>query len=230
MLLEIINSENLKLLGEIIFKTLLCILLVGWIGYNREKKGMVVGIRTHVLVGLAGLLIQLTSLEYYRINGGNNDVFRLAGQYVSGIGFLGAGTILKDKRSVKGLTTAASIFLVACIGLAVGAGVYASAIIITLTAYVFLIDLFKIRRLVTINRNSYVFFNVEIEGIKTFAIDKIKDTIKNLGIDILTIEAKKIEYNKFKIKLKLVIDDELDINEILAEVISIEEVSKAEVI
>lgn len=230
MLLEIINSENLKLLGEIIFKTLLCILLVGWIGYNREKKGMVVGIRTHVLVGLAGLLIQLTSLEYYRINGGNNDVFRLAGQYVSGIGFLGAGTILKDKRSVKGLTTAASIFLVACIGLAVGAGVYASAIIITLTAYVFLIDLFKIRRLVTINRNSYVFFNVEVEGIKTFAIDKIKDTIKNLGIDILTIEAKKIEYNKFKIKLKLVIDDELDINEILAEVISIEEVSKAEVI
>lgn len=191
---------------------------------------MVVGIRTHVLVGLAGLLIQLTSLEYYRINGGNNDVFRLAGQYVSGIGFLGAGTILKDKRSVKGLTTAASIFLVECIGLAVGAGVYASAIIITLTAYVFLIDLFKIRRLVTINRNSYVFFNVEVEGIKTFAIDKIKDTIKNLGIDILTIEAKKIEYNKFKIKLKLVIDDELDINEILAEVISIEEVSKAEVI
>ena len=191
---------------------------------------MVVGIRTHVFVGLAGLLIQLTSLEYYRINGGNNDVFRLAGQYVSGIGFLGAGTILKDKRSVKGLTTAASIFLVACIGLAVGAGVYASAIIITLTAYVFLIDLFKIRRLVTINRNSYVFFNVEVEGIKTFAIDKIKDTIKNLGIDILTIEAKKIEYNKFKIKLKLVIDDELDINEILAEVISIEEVSKAEVI
>lgn len=191
---------------------------------------MVVGIRTHVLVGLAGLLIQLTSLEYYRINGGNNDVFRLAGQYVSGIGFLGAGTILKDKRSVKGLTTAASIFLVACIGLAVGAGVYASAIIITLTAYVFLIDLFKIRRLVTINRNSYVFFNVEVKGIKTFAIDKIKDTIKNLGIDILTIEAKKIEYNKFKIKLKLVIDDELDINEILAEVISIEEVSKAEVI
>ena len=191
---------------------------------------MVVGIRTHVFVGLAGLLIQLTSLEYYRINGGNNDVFRLAGQYVSGIGFLGAGTILKDKRSVKGLTTAASIFLVACIGLAVGAGVYASAIIITLTAYVFLIDLFKIRRLVTINRNSYVFFNVEVKGIKTFAIDKIKDTIKNLGIDILTIEAKKIEYNKFKIKLKLVIDDELDINEILAEVISIEEVSKAEVI
>ena len=230
MLLEIITSEILKLLCEIIFNTLLCILLVGWIGYNREKKGMVVGIRTHVLVGLAGLLIQLTSLEYYRINGGNNDVFRLAGQYVSGIGFLGAGTILKDKRSVKGLTTAASIFLVACIGLAVGAGVYASAIIITLTAYVFLIDLFKIRRLVTINRNSYVFFNVEVKGIKTFAIDKIKDTIKNLGIDILTIEAKKIEYNKFKIKLKLVIDDELDINEILAEVISIEEVSKAEVI
>ena len=49
---------------------------------------MVVGIRTHVMVGLVGLLIQITSLEYYRINGGDNDVFRLAGQYISGIGFL----------------------------------------------------------------------------------------------------------------------------------------------
>ena len=109
MLKEIIGSVNIKVILEIIFKTLLCIVLVGAIGYNREKKGMVVGIRTHVLVGMVGLLIQITSLEYYRINGGNNDVFRLAGQYISGIGFLGAGTILKDKRSVKGLTTAASI-------------------------------------------------------------------------------------------------------------------------
>ena len=111
MIREFINSETFKVSAVIIFKIIVCVILVGAIGYNREKKGMVVGIRTHVMVGLVGLLIQITSLEYYRINGGDNDVFRLAGQYISGIGFLGAGTILKDKRSVKGLTTAASIAL-----------------------------------------------------------------------------------------------------------------------
>ena len=111
MIQEVFKNLDVKIIMEIIFKTVLCVALVGFIGYNREKKGMVVGIRTHVVVGLAGLLIQLTSLEYYRLNGGNNDVFRLAGQYISGIGFLGAGTILKDKRSVKGLTTAASILV-----------------------------------------------------------------------------------------------------------------------
>ena len=160
MLKEIIGSVNIKVILEIIFKTLLCIVLVGAIGYNREKKGMVVGIRTHVLVGMVGLLIQITSLEYYRINGGNNDLFRLAGQYISGIGFLGAGTILKDKRSVKGLTTAASICLAACIGLAVGSGVYLGAVIITIASYIFLTDIFRLEKIKSIKRNSHVFIAV----------------------------------------------------------------------
>ena len=111
MISNFFSNETFRISAVIMFKIVLCIILTGAIGYNREKKGMVVGIRTHVMVGLVGLLIQITSLEYYRINGGDNDVFRLAGQYISGIGFLGAGTILKDKRSVKGLTTAASIAL-----------------------------------------------------------------------------------------------------------------------
>ena len=140
MIREFINSEIFRISAVIIFKIIICVILVGAIGYNREKKGMVVGISTHVMVGLVGLLIQITSLEYYRINGGDNDVFRLAGQYISGIGFLGAGTILKDKRSVKGLTTAASICLAAIIGLAVGTGIYLASIVVTLVAYAFLND------------------------------------------------------------------------------------------
>ena len=124
MINNFFSNETFRISAVIMFKIVLCIILTGAIGYNREKKGMVVGIRTHVLVGLVGLLIQITSLEYYRINGGDNDVFRLAGQYISGIGFLGAGTILKDKRSVKGLTTAASICFAARIGRAVGTGIY----------------------------------------------------------------------------------------------------------
>ena len=215
---------------EIIFKTFLCVVLVGAIGYNREKKGMVVGIRTHVLVGMVGLLIQITSLEYYRINGGNNDVFRLAGQYISGIGFLGAGTILKDKRSVKGLTTAASICLAACIGLAVGSGVYLGAVIITVVSYIFLTDIFRLKKIMSIKRNSYVFIEVELTGDTAVSMEKVRNGLKIAGVCIVSIETRKVSIDKAKIILKLNVDDEVDINDILSEITYIDEVSKVEFI
>ena len=230
MLKEIIESVSIKVVLEIIFKTFLCVVLVGAIGYNREKKGMVVGIRTHVLVGMVGLLIQITSLEYYRINGGNNDVFRLAGQYISGIGFLGAGTILKDKRSVKGLTTAASIWLAACIGLAVGSGVYLGAVIITVVSYIFLTDIFRLKKIMSIKRNSYVFIEVELTGDTVVSMEKVRDGLKIAGVCIVSIETRKVSIDKAKIILKLNVDDEVDINDILSEITYIDEVSKVEFI
>ena len=230
MLKEIIESVSIKVVLEIIFKTFLCVVLVGAIGYNREKKGMVVGIRTHVLVGMVGLLIQITSLEYYRINGGNNDVFRLAGQYISGIGFLGAGTILKDKRSVKGLTTAASICLAACIGLAVGAGVYLGAVIITVVSYIFLTDIFRLKKIMSIKRNSYVFIEVELTGDTAVSMEKVRNGLKIAGVCIVSIETRKVSIDKAKIILKLNVDDEVDINDILSEITYIDEVSKVEFI
>ena len=230
MLKEIIESVSIKVVLEIIFKTFLCVVLVGAIGYNREKKGMVVGIRTHVLVGMVGLLIQITSLEYYRINGGNNDVFRLAGQYISGIGFLGAGTILKDKRSVKGLTTAASICLAACIGLAVGSGVYLGAVIITVVSYIFLSYIFRLKKIMSIKRNSYVFIEVELTGDTAVSMEKVRDGLKIAGVCIVSIETRKVSIDKAKIILKLNVDDEVDINDILSEITYIDEVSKVEFI
>lgn len=230
MLKEIIESVSIKVVLEIIFKTFLCVVLVGAIGYNREKKGMVVGIRTHVLVGMVGLLIQITSLEYYRINGGNNDVFRLSGQYISGIGFLGAGTILKDKRSVKGLTTAASICLAACIGLAVGSGVYLGAVIITVVSYIFLTDIFRLKKIMSIKRNSYVFIEVELTGDTAVSMEKVRDGLKIAGVCIVSIETRKVSIDKAKIILKLNVDDEVDINDILSEITYIDEVSKVEFI
>ena len=218
MLKEIIESVSIKVVLEIIFKTFLCVVLVGAIGYNREKKGMV------------GLLIQITSLEYYRINGGNNDVFRLAGQYISGIGFLGAGTILKDKRSVKGLTTAASICLAACIGLAVGSGVYLGAVIITVVSYIFLTDIFRLKKIMSIKRNSYVFIEVELTGDTAVSMEKVRDGLKIAGVCIVSIETRKVSIDKAKIILKLNVDDEVDINDILSEITYIDEVSKVEFI
>ncbi|MDO5779747.1 MAG: MgtC/SapB family protein [Clostridium sp.] len=231
MISEFVNSEMFKVSAVIVFKIIVCVILVGAIGYNREKKGMVVGIRTHVMVGLVGLLIQITSLEYYRINGGDNDVFRLAGQYISGIGFLGAGTILKDKRSVKGLTTAASICLVAIIGLAVGSGIYLASILVTLVAYAFLNDIFRIKNLITISRNSHAHIEVRISENISPTVEVIKDMIRSAGGDIVSIEMQKRSNGEgVRLRFKINLDDELDISDILADIMCINEVEKVDLI
>ena len=231
MISEFVNSEMFKVSAVIVFKIIICVILVGAIGYNREKKGMVVGIRTHVMVGLVGLLIQITSLEYYRINGGDNDVFRLAGQYISGIGFLGAGTILKDKRSVKGLTTAASICLVAIIGLAVGSGIYLASILVTLVAYAFLNDIFRIKNLITISRNSHAHIEVRISENISPTVEVIKYMIRSAGGDIVSIEMQKRSNGEgVRLRFKINLDDELDISDILTDIMCINEVEKVDLI
>ena len=230
MINNFFSNETFRISAVIMFKIVLCIILTGAIGYNREKKGMVVGIRTHVMVGLVGLLIQITSLEYYRINGGDNDVFRLAGQYISGIGFLGAGTILKDKRSVKGLTTAASICFAAIIGLAVGTGIYIPSSVVTLVAYAFLNDIFKIKNLVSESRNLHAHIEVGINGNIASTVEAIKDMIRGVG-GIVSIEIqKKSNSDGVRVRFKINIDDELDISDILTEIMIISEVDKVELI
>lgn len=230
MIENLISSENFKISMEIALKIVLCVVLVGAIGYNREKKGMVVGIRTHVMVGLVGLLIQLTSLEYYRANGGANDVFRLAGQYISGIGFLGAGTILKDKRSIKGLTTAASICLAAIIGLAIGSGIYIPSIVITIIAYAFLNDVFKIKKIITIKKNSHAHIEVGIISNIATSVESIKEMIRSSGADVVSIEMRKEAGERAKLRFKINLDDELDISDVLTDIVSIDEVYKVELI
>lgn len=101
---------------------LLSVLLSGLVGFERQWRGQPAGLRTHILVAIGSTLITITSVEF-GIGGaaGRGDAARIAAQIVSGIGFLGAGAILRDGTTVHGLTTAASIWAVAAIGIAVGA-------------------------------------------------------------------------------------------------------------
>jgi len=114
----------------------LAILLGGLIGLERELHGHPAGLRTHILVCLGSTLLTLTSITISAQMGG--DPARIAAQIVAGIGFLGAGAILRDRASVKGLTTAASIWTTAAIGIAIGAGKSAvSLAVITALAALF---------------------------------------------------------------------------------------------
>jgi len=110
------------------------------IGLEREQHGRPAGLRTHILVSLGSCLVMLISL--YGFTGiQSRDPARLAAQVVSGIGFLGAGTILREGTSVRGLTTAASLWVVAGIGLAVGSGFYLAAGVTTIIAVLVLVFL-----------------------------------------------------------------------------------------
>lgn len=123
---------------ELLLRLVLSCILGGIIGYERQSRRKSAGLRTNVLVCLGSCLIMVMSVEMYQeVEGKTNaDPARLAAQVVSGIGFLGAGAIMKEGLSVTGLTTAACLWVVAGVGLAVGAGFYAGALISTALVFV----------------------------------------------------------------------------------------------
>lgn len=141
---------------ESILRLLLASVLGGVIGFEREMHGRAAGFRTHLLVSLGSCLFVITSIHFYELYGNFStsgppgvDPGRVAAQVVTGIGFLGAGAIIRDKASIRGLTTAACLWIAAAIGLACGAGLYFIAPLVTLFAVVSLLSLKKIENWLT---------------------------------------------------------------------------------
>lgn len=124
-------------------RLMLACLLGGVIGYEREQTHRPAGFRTHILVCVGSALVMVTSEYLFRKYSGivNMDPARLGAQVISGIGFLGAGTIMREGFNVKGLTTAASLWTVCCVGLAAGSGYYEGAVLATLIVFLTLITL-----------------------------------------------------------------------------------------
>ena len=123
---------------DVAARLVIATLAAGLIGLERERAEMSAGLRTHALVGLGAALLMIASAYGFSdILGAPNvvlDPSRIAAQVVSGVGFLGAGTILVQQQTVRGLTTAASIWAVAAIGLAIGGGLYFPALVATALA------------------------------------------------------------------------------------------------
>ncbi|HEY0296771.1 MAG TPA: MgtC/SapB family protein [Bordetella sp.] len=135
---------------ELICRLLLAALLGSVIGFERERLNWAAGLRTHMLVCVGSTLIMLVSLFGFSDVLGQKDVVldpsRVAAQVVSGIGFLGAGSILLRGEVVRGLTTAASLWSVAGVGLAVGGGMYVGAIGATVIVLIILAGIKPIER------------------------------------------------------------------------------------
>ncbi|MBR2877984.1 MAG: MgtC/SapB family protein, partial [Clostridia bacterium] len=111
-----------------VLRLLLAVLLGGIIGFERAERGREAGLRTHIMVCLGACLVMLTSEYIVNSLGMSTDVTRLGAQVISGIGFLGVGCIITGGDKIKGLTTAAGLWVTACIGLASGIGYYTAAV------------------------------------------------------------------------------------------------------
>lgn len=138
---------------EVVIRLMLAIIIGGAIGYEREFKNRPAGFRTHILVCIGATVISMIQiysmqdattmiLKNPALEGAlKSDIGRMGAQVISGIGFLGAGTIIHEKGSIKGLTTAASLWVVACVGLAIGMGYYILSVLSGISVVVVLVSL-----------------------------------------------------------------------------------------
>lgn len=173
-------------------------LLGAIIGIERETKHKAAGFRTHIIVSVGACLIMLTGIDGVgKLSGSEGwDALRIPAQVVSGIGFLGAGTILQTKDGVSGLTTAATLWLSAAIGLASGVGYYEGAIIATVICLITLVSLMGVSDFINkrVTKSYIMVFDTDSfdeddfldfasrEGVQVRKLDVIDEHIENESI------------------------------------------------
>ncbi|NLM76814.1 MAG: MgtC/SapB family protein [Ruminococcaceae bacterium] len=185
-------------------RLLVAALLGGVVGLEREIKKRAAGLRTHLLVSLGSALVMVTAeFMLIRYQGAVNiDPTRLGAQVISGIGFLGAGTIIKQGASIKGLTTAASLWAVACVGLAVGAGHYGAALFAVAVIYgaLVLLEKFEERRTGPTRINPE--FTIKLAN-RPGKLGEVASAIGETGANITNIEVESDDENYTVVKLRL---------------------------
>ncbi len=186
---------------SIILRICAAVVLGGLIGLEREWHGRPAGLRTHILVAVGSCLVMLVSMYGFTNMGMTTDPARLSAQVVSGIGFLGAGAIIRDKGGVTGITTASTIWLVGMIGLACGNGYYIGALAATIISLVTLVMLRVIERAISHHITSFeVIGNAEHPLLK-----EIVEICDQYNLLLTNIDAKVIEYGKIE-AIKLTAD------------------------
>ena len=224
MLQTIINQlldSEITTLGSI-FKMLLSLALGGAIGYERERKGQIAGVRTFGLSSMGATLAMILSIyvpqEYLGLK--NGDPARIAAQVITGIGFLGAGAIIQMKGSVRGLTTAAGIWMAAAIGMSVGVGMYVIAVVSTLLILATLILFERYERRINLVRETK-FLRIVVSGGMPDVVP-YKQLLKRHHIHLMD-EFADVDYRQNTATLSFVIllRDQCDYREFLDEIAAI---------
>ena len=186
--LNFLRGTNLDTLS-IVVRLVLAVVCGGVIGLERERKRRPAGFRTHILICLGAAMTTLTSQFISLELGLFTDLARLGAQVIAGIGFIGAGTIIVTKRrQVKGLTTAAGLWVSAIVGLCCGAGFFEGAVI---TTVIILIAELVFSRLEYFIISHARVSNIYVEYSSTEVLGKIIDTIKQADAFIIDLEISK---------------------------------------
>lgn len=193
--IEILSLEYFKEIGIAISLVIFC---GGLIGVERGNKRRPAGLRTHILVCMGAMTVSFMSMEmhdyYLAYYDQVLDPNRLGAQVISGIGFLGAGTIIKYGTNIKGLTTAATIWAVAIIGLAIGFGYYALSIIVSVSLWGVLLLFARIENFIARKRKVFevhvkLIDKRKVLGAINFLLAKYEIKILDLHIEKLDAEA-----------------------------------------
>lgn len=199
------------------YELLLRILLASFcgiiIGYERQANFKVAGVKTHMVVAFSGALIMIVSRYAFVNFRGTFDPGRIAAQFVTGVGFLGAGVIYKRHNNIQGLTTAAGILATASLGLAIGAGMYTVGILGTL---LFLLLRVIVQSMETFHSNiqETYYLEVEYEGNAQTALDVCKDK------KILSYRMKRLKQGRIGIEVTLIFPDEQSQNEWIQNIVN----------
>lgn len=171
---------------QILIRLLISTVLGAIIGFERERQNQPAGLRTHTILAVGSTLAMTLSINIamqFREVVPNGDPARLAAQVISGIGFLGAGAILRFGNNIRGLTTATSLWTLAIIGLAVGAGHYFSAVAATILLLIMLTLMDAVeKRFIKIHRTMNVIIEVED---RPNVLVEIRELIKDENTSII---------------------------------------------
>lgn len=181
-LLDYLHEVNLV---STIVRLLLAAVFGGVVGMERGRRRRAAGLRTHMLVSIGAALVMITN-QYITMGIPGADPTRLGAQVISGIGFLGVGTIIVDRQQqVRGLTTAAGLWACACIGLALGVGFYSGALV----AFLFILGtIMTLNRLERYILNKTKMLDVYAEFETHADINQVIDVITGRGIQVIQVE------------------------------------------
>ena len=184
-------------------------------GLERERSHQFAGFRTHILVSVGSCITSITSLSLFAQYSAqtNSDPARLTAQVLSGIGFLGAGAILKTSNGIRGLTTAAGIWATACIGISIGYGYY----VLSICAWsLVMITLYILKKIDTIIfRKKQTILNVKVKNINI--ITKLYNIFQKSQISVKNIEIENTEDMYWKLSFFIVYDRRIILDELVNE-------------
>ncbi len=171
---------------ELWLQVILATLLGGAIGLERELSGKPAGLRTNILICVGATLFTVLS---YKLSLGRGDPARVAAQILPGVGFIGAGTILHARGSITGLTSAATIWVVAAIGMALGSGAYTDAIGTTVIVMLILWGLGNLEKLIA-RKSSYSHLVIHAKP-EISAVEDLESLVRRSGLEVARVESRR---------------------------------------